>query len=92
MCVVDGKIIVILNGKIIVGNIINYFCELVCCNEFIIGVVYDLDIDQVKQLFMMIIEFDDCILKDCEMMVCLNELGVLLINFVVCVWSKSSDL
>lgn len=92
MCIVDGKIIVILNGKIIVGNIINFFCELVCCNEFIIGVVYDFDIDQVKQILINIIQFEDCILKDCEMIVCLNEFGVLLINFVVCVWSNSGDL
>lgn len=45
MRIVDGKIIVISNGKIIVGNIINFFRELVRRNEFIIGVAYDFDID-----------------------------------------------
>lgn len=59
LCIVDGKVVVVLNGKIIVGNIINFFWEFVCCNEFIIGVVYDVDIDKVKQLLILIIEFDD---------------------------------
>jgi small-conductance mechanosensitive channel len=38
------------------------------------------------------IESDDRILKDREMTVRLNELGASSINFVVRVWSKSSDL
>ncbi|HCC1156632.1 TPA: small-conductance mechanosensitive channel MscS [Salmonella enterica subsp. enterica serovar Choleraesuis] len=84
MCAVDGKIIA--------GNIINYSREPVRRNEFIIGVAYDSDIDQVKQLLTTIIESDDRILKDREMTVRLNELGASSINFVVRVWSKSSDL
>ncbi|VDZ76922.1 Protein involved in stability of MscS mechanosensitive channel [Salmonella bongori] len=59
MRAVDGKIIVIPNGKIIAGNIINYSREPVRRNEFIIGVAYDSDIDQVKQLLTTIIESDD---------------------------------
>ena len=37
----DGKIIVIPNGKIIAGNIINFSREPARRNEFIIGVAYD---------------------------------------------------
>ncbi|MDY9077139.1 mechanosensitive ion channel, partial [Escherichia coli] len=37
------------DGKIIAGNIINFSREPVRRNEFIIGVAYDSDIDQVKQ-------------------------------------------
>ncbi|CEC29532.1 small-conductance mechanosensitive channel MscS [Salmonella enterica] len=81
-----------VDGKIIAGNIINYSREPVRRNEFIIGVAYDSDIDQVKQLLTTIIESDDRILKDREMTVRLNELGASSINFVVRVWSKSSDL
>jgi small conductance mechanosensitive channel len=46
----------------------------------------------VKQLLTSIIESDDRILKDREMTVRLNELGASSVNFVVRVWSKSSDL
>ena len=92
MRTVDGKIVVIPNGKIIAGNIINYSREPVRRNEFIIGVAYDSDIDQVKQLLTNIIESDERILKDRDMTVRLNELGASSINFVVRCWSKSSDL
>ncbi|MBU5567021.1 small-conductance mechanosensitive channel MscS, partial [Escherichia sp. S69_ASV_4] len=71
----DGKIIVIPNGKIIAGNIINFSREPVRRNEFIIGVAYDSDIDQVKQILTNIIQSEDRILKDREMTVRLNELG-----------------
>ncbi|VYT72547.1 small-conductance mechanosensitive channel MscS [Metakosakonia massiliensis] len=89
---VDGRIIVIPNGKIIANNIINFSREPVRRNEFIIGVAYDSDIDLVKRLLTEIIEADDRILKDRDMTVRLNELGASSINFVVRVWSNSSDL
>lgn len=79
----DGKIIVIPNGKIIAGNIINFSREPARRNEFIIGVAYDSDIDQVKQILTDIIQSEDRILKDREMTVRLNELGASSINFVV---------
>ena len=92
MRTVDGKIVVIPNGKIIAGNIINFSREPVRRNEFIISVAYDSDIDKVKQILTGIIESEDRILKDREMTVRLNELGASSINFVVRVWSNSGDL
>ncbi|WP_437888867.1 small-conductance mechanosensitive channel MscS [Phytobacter sp. V91] len=92
MRTVDGRIIVIPNGKIIAGNIINFSREPVRRNEFIIAVAYDSDIDLVKKVLTEIIESDDRILKDRDMTVRLNELGVSSINFVVRVWSNSGDL
>lgn len=92
MRTVDGKIVVIPNGKIIAGNIINFSREPVRRNEFIIGVAYDSDIDQVKKILTDIIQSEDRILKDREKTVRLNELGASSINFVVRVWSNSSDL
>jgi small conductance mechanosensitive channel len=88
----DGRIIVVPNGKIIAGNIINFSREPVRRNEFIIGVAYDSDIDLVRRLLTEIIESDDRILKEREMTVRLNELGASSINFVVRVWSNSGDL
>lgn len=88
----DGKIVVIPNGKIIAGNIINYSREPARRNEFIIGVAYDSDIDKVKALLTDIIQSDERILKDRELTVRLNELGASSVNFVVRCWSKSSDL
>ncbi|PDO86324.1 small-conductance mechanosensitive channel MscS [Kosakonia pseudosacchari] len=92
MRTVDGRIVVIPNGKIIAGNIVNFSREPVRRNEFIIGVAYDSDIDEVKRILTDIIQADERIIKDREMTVRLNELGPSSINFVVRVWSKSSDL
>jgi len=88
----DGRFVVIPNGKIIAGNIINFSREPVRRNELIIGVDYSADIDQVRKLLMEIIESDDRILKDREMTVRMNELGASSVNFVIRIWSKSSDL
>ncbi|RPH26083.1 small-conductance mechanosensitive channel MscS [Buttiauxella warmboldiae] len=88
----DGKIVVVPNGKIIAGNIINFSREPVRRNEFIIGVAYDSDIDQVKQILTDIITSDERVLKDRDITVRLNELGPSSINFVVRAWSNSGDL
>jgi small conductance mechanosensitive channel len=92
MRTVDGKIVVIPNGKIIAGNIINFSREPVRRNEFIIGVAYDSDIDKVKLLLTNIVESDERIIKDREITVRLNELAPSAMHFVVRTWSKSSDL
>lgn len=88
----DGKIVVVPNGKIIAGNIINFSREPIRRNEFIIGVAYDSDIDKVKQILTDIITSDERVLKDREITVRLNELGPSSINFVVRAWSNSADL
>lgn len=92
MRTVDGKIVVIPNGKIIAGNIINFSREPARRNEFIIGVSYDADIDQVKQILTRILEADNRILKDRDITVRLNELAPSSVNFVVRAWSLSGDL
>lgn len=92
MRTVDGKIIVIPNGKIIAGNIINFSREPARRNEFIIGVSYDADIDKVKQILTRILEADNRILKDRDITVRLNELAPSSVNFVVRAWSQSGDL
>lgn len=89
---VDGRIVVVPNGKIIAGNIINFSREPVRRNELLVSVAYDSDIDKVKALLTSIIESDERIIKDREMTVRLNELGASSINFVVRIWSKSGDL
>jgi small conductance mechanosensitive channel len=88
----DGKIVVVPNGKIIAGNIINYSREPIRRNEFIIGVAYDADVDQVIALFQEVVEADERVLKEMGIQIGLNELAASSLNFVVRCWSKSSDL
>ncbi|WP_437611355.1 small-conductance mechanosensitive channel MscS [Erwinia sp. V71] len=88
----DGKMVVVPNGKIIAGNIVNFSREPVRRNEFIIGVAYDADVDEVKQLLRSVVEADSRVLQDRGIQIGLNELAASSLNFVVRCWSNSSDL
>lgn len=88
----DGKIVVVPNGKIIAGNIVNFSREPIRRNEFIIGVAYDADVDLVIDLLREVVEADERVLKDLGIQIGLNELAASSLNFVVRCWSKSGDL
>ena len=88
----DGKIVVVPNGKIISGNIINFSREPARRNEFIIGVSYDADIDKVKQILTDILTSEKRILQDREIVVRVNELGASSVNYIMRAWSNSGDL
>lgn len=88
----DGKIVVVPNGKIIAGNIVNYSREPVRRNEFIIGVAYDADVDQVIKLLQDVVDAEPRVLKDMGVQIGLNELAASSVNFVVRCWSNSGDL
>lgn len=88
----DGKIVVVPNGKIIAGNIINFSREPERRNEFIIGVAYDADVDLVIRLLREVVDADPRVLQDRGVQVGLNELAASSVNFVVRCWSKAGDL
>ena len=88
----DGKMVVVPNGKIIASNIVNFSREPIRRNEFIIGVAYDADVDQVIDLLREVVEADERVLKDMGIQIGLNELAASSLNFVVRCWSKSGDL
>ncbi|WP_312239668.1 small-conductance mechanosensitive channel MscS [Pantoea sp.] len=88
----DGKYVVVPNGKIIAGNIINFSREPVRRNEFIIGVAYDADVDQVIKLLREVVDADQRVLQDRGVQIGLNELAASSLNFVVRCWSNSGDL
>lgn len=88
----DGKIVVVPNGKIIAGNIVNFSREPVRRNEFIVGVAYDADVDQVIKLLREVVDADPRVLQDMGVQIGLNELAASSLNFVVRCWSKAGDL
>ncbi|WP_226093029.1 small-conductance mechanosensitive channel MscS [Dickeya oryzae] len=87
----DGKVIVVPNGKIIAGNIINSSREPNRRTEIIVGVAYDADIDVVKNVLGAIVAADNRILHDNGVTIRLNELGPSSLNFVVRVWTNNGD-
>ncbi len=88
----DGKMVVVPNGKIIASNIVNFSREPVRRNEFIIGVAYDADADQVISLLREVVEAEERVLKDLGIQIGLNEMAASSLNFIVRCWSKSGDL
>ncbi|QEW30915.1 small-conductance mechanosensitive channel MscS [Erwinia billingiae] len=88
----DGKIVVVPNGKIIAGNIVNFSREPVRRNEFIIGVAYDADVDQVIKLLQEVVDAEPRVLRDMGIQIGLNELAASSVNFVVRCWSNAGDL
>lgn len=87
----DGKIIVVPNGKIIAGNIINSSREPDRRTEIIVGVAYDADIDVVKKLLGDIVAADKRIQHDKGVTIRLNEMAASSLNFVVWVWTTNGN-
>lgn len=88
----DGKFVVVPNSKIISGNIVNFSREPVRRNEFIIGVAYDADVDQVLTLLREVVDADSRVLQEKGVQIGLNEMAASSLNFVVRWWSNSGDL
>ncbi|XBC43207.1 MAG: small-conductance mechanosensitive channel MscS [Buchnera aphidicola (Meitanaphis flavogallis)] len=88
----DGKMVVIPNGKIISGNIINYSREKTRRNEFIISVSYNSDIDLVIKVLKKVLENEKRVLKDKDIIVGLSELAPSSLNFIVRCWSHTDEL
>ncbi|RLM28214.1 mechanosensitive ion channel protein MscS [Brenneria alni] len=87
----DGKIIVVPNGKIIAGNIINSSREPDRRTEIVVGVAYDADIDVVKKLLGDIVAADKRIQHEKGVTIRLNEMAASSLNFVVWVWTTNGD-
>ncbi|WP_192457857.1 small-conductance mechanosensitive channel MscS [Musicola keenii] len=87
----DGKIIVVPNGKVIAGNIINSSREPDRRTEIIVGVAYDADIDVVKTVLGDIVAADKRIQHEKEVIIRLNEMAPSSLNFVVRVWTTNGD-
>lgn len=88
---VDGQIIVVPNGKIIAGNIINTTRDPERRTEIIVGVAYNADIDVVKKILGDVIAADKRILHDKGVVVRLHAMAESSLNFVVRVWTVNAD-
>lgn len=88
----DGKYVVVPNGKIIAGNIINFSREPERRNEFTIGVAYDADVDLVLKLLREVVDADPRVLQERGVQIGLNEMAASSLNFVVRCWSNAGDL
>lgn len=87
----DNKTIVVPNGKIIAGNIINYSRELNRRVDIVVGVAYNADIDVVKKVLGDVIAADKRIMHAKGVTVRLNEMAPSSLNFVTRSWTTNAE-
>jgi len=87
----DNKTIIIPNGTLSGGNIVNYSAKETRRVDMTFGAAYDADIKHVRDVLQGIISGDARVLADPEPMIAVSELGDNSVNYVVRVWVKSAD-
>ncbi len=87
----DNKLIIIPNGGITSGNIVNYSAEETRRIDMEFGIGYGDDIKRAKEILTRILNEDNRILKDPAPTVAVKELGESSVNFAVRPWVKTSD-
>ncbi|SNR17515.1 mechanosensitive ion channel family protein [Tenacibaculum jejuense] len=88
---VDNKEVIIPNGVLSNGNIINYSSEEKRRVDLTFGVSYDADIKQTKEVLLSVTENTPFTLKDPAPVVLVGELADSSVNFITRTWVKSSD-
>lgn len=86
---VENKRIIIPNGPMSNGSITNITAEGTLRVDLSVGIAYDADISQAKQVIMGILESDERILKEPEPFIGVSEMADSSVNFVVRPWAKA---
>ncbi|MEM6454177.1 MAG: mechanosensitive ion channel domain-containing protein [Acidobacteriota bacterium] len=87
----DNKIIIVPNGSVTGGVIINYSAEGTRRIDMVFGIGYDDDIRQAKAILERLVQEDDRILADPAPQIAVSELADSSVNFVVRPWVKVED-
>lgn len=87
----DNKTIIIPNGAVSGGSIINYTAEPIRRVDMTFGIGYDDDITRVKSVLRRLVDSDERILKDPAPMIVVSEHGDSSVNFFVRPWCKTED-
>ena len=87
----DNKTIIIPNAKLGGDNIINYSTQETRRVDMTVGVSYDADLKEVRNILEDIVSKDERILKDPAHQIVVGELADNSVNFFVRVWVKSAD-
>jgi small conductance mechanosensitive channel len=87
----DNRTIMVPNGAIMNGNIVNYSTQAHRRVDMIIGVSYKSDLNLVRNELTALITADERVLKDKELTIGVLELADSSIKFAVRPWVKSAD-
>jgi small conductance mechanosensitive channel len=87
----DNKEIIVPNGAIYGGNIINYSAKETRRVDMVVGIGYDSDLKKAKQILKEMLAADERILKEPAPTVAVAELAESSVNFVVRPWVATAD-
>lgn len=87
----DNKQIIVPNGAITGGIIINYSAKETRRIDLVFGIGYNDDIKKAKTILRKLVDADERILKDPEAVIAVGELADSSVNFFVRPWVKSAD-
>lgn len=87
----DNREIIVPNSSIFGGNITNFSARDTRRIDMVIGVGYDADLKQARDIMMDIIEADKRILPDPAPLIAVSDLAESSVNFVVRPWVNSGD-
>lgn len=88
---VDNKTIIIPNGPLSNGNVINYTSESSRRVDFSFGIGYQDDFTKAKKIILDIVSKDRRILQDPAPFARVGELGDSSVNITVRIWCKTAD-
>lgn len=86
-----NKLVIIPNGALSNGNITNYSAEGKLRVDLTMGVSYDSDIKETKEVLMNVLKSNPKVLKNPEPTVNVSELADSSVNFAVRPWSNVAD-
>ncbi len=87
----DNKTVIIPNAAMTGDNIVNWTVKGTRRVDMVMGIGYDDDIDQAKQIMADVLASDSRILKEPKPTIAMVELADSSVNFVVRPWVKASD-
>ena len=87
----DNKTIIIPNGGLSTGSMINYSTEPRRRVDFLFGIAYGDDVDKAKAVLKKLIDEDEHILQDPEPFIAVMELADSSVNLVVRVWAEAAN-
>lgn len=87
----DNKLILVPNGSLANGSIVNYSAKELRRVDLTFGVGYEQDVIKVKRVLSNIVEGHDLILKTPEPFIAISAHGDSAVNFVVRAWVNNSD-
>ena len=87
----SNKEIIIPNGSLSNGNIVNYSATGTRRVDLTFGVSYDADIKKTKEVLQKVLDANPAILKDPAPTIAVSELADSSVNFVVRPWCNTAD-